>query len=64
LLLDDENKTLLPELKKETDLIFKHTQILNHYSEIDSIADYDEKPKKLIKKIRLTQIDRLLQKFL
>lgn len=64
LLLDDENKTLLPELKKETDLIFKHTEILNHYSELDSIADYDEKPKKLIKKIRLTQIDRLLKKFL
>lgn len=64
LLLDDENKTLLPELKKETDIIFEHTQILNHYSEIERITDYDEKPKKLIKKIRLTQIDRLLKKFL
>ncbi|XPF92774.1 CDP-diacylglycerol--serine O-phosphatidyltransferase [Colwellia sp. RE-S-Sl-9] len=64
LFLDDENKTLMLDLKKETELIFEHTQILNHYSELDQIADYAKKPKKLIKKIRLTQIHRLLKKFL
>lgn len=64
LFLDDENQTLMPDLKKETELIFEHTQILNHYSELDQIVDYAEKPKKLIKKIRLTQIHRLLKKFL
>jgi len=64
LLLDDKNKTLLPLLHQETDIIFNHTQILKHYSEVDRISDYHDKPKKLIKKIRITQIDRLLKKFL
>lgn len=64
LVLDDIDKTLLPDLKKETDLIFEHTHIIKHYRELDTIADYADKPKKLIKKIRLTQIDRLLKRFL
>jgi CDP-diacylglycerol--serine O-phosphatidyltransferase len=64
LVLDDIDKTLLPDLNKETELIFKHTHIIKNYRELDTIADYAEKPKKLIKKIRLTQIDRLLNRFL
>lgn len=64
LMLDDVDKTLMPDLIKETGLIFKHTQIVSHYKELDTVADYAVKPKKLIKKIRLTQIDRLLKRFL
>lgn len=64
LLLDDPNKTLMPMLKKEIDIIFNHTQVISHYSEIDTVKDYETKPRKLIKKIRMTQIDRLLRRFL
>jgi len=64
LILDDVDKTLLPDLKKETDIIFANTEVLTHYDQLDTVADYAVKPKKLIKKIRLTQIDRLLKRFL
>lgn len=64
LVLDDINQTLMPDLKKETDIIFNHTHLINHYKELDTISDYADKPKKLIKKIRLTQIDKVLKRFL
>jgi len=64
LFLDDEHKTLLPQFNKEAAIIFEHTHRLNHYSKLEQIADYAEKPRKLIKKIRITQIDRLLKRFL
>jgi CDP-diacylglycerol--serine O-phosphatidyltransferase len=64
LLLDDPNKALMPMLEKEIDIIFQHTKIVTHYREIDAVKDYDAKPRKLIKKIRMTQVDRLLKRFL
>ena len=64
LLLHDPHKTLLPTLNKETDIIFEHTRVVSHYSDIETANDYDVKPRKLIKKIRMTQVDRLLKRFL
>lgn len=64
LLLDDPSGVLKPKVAEEVEAIFKHTQKLNHYSEIESIADYPEKPQKLLKKIKITQIDRVLKRLL
>lgn len=64
LLLDDPDKTLMPILDKEISVIFQHTHKLNHFSKLDKVSNYADKPKKLIKKIQLTQIDRLLKRFL
>jgi len=64
MLLDDPNKTLMPLVEKEKNIIFKNTRVVNHFSEIESVNDYGTKPRKLIKKIRMTQIDRVLKRFL
>jgi len=64
LLLDDPSKAFMVKVIPELDAIMAHTKQVNHYNELESVIDYPEKPKKLLKKIRLTQIDRVLKRFL
>jgi CDP-diacylglycerol--serine O-phosphatidyltransferase len=44
--------------------ILVNTTKVRHYSDIESVDDYPEKPQKLLKKIRVAQIDRVLKRFL
>jgi len=64
LLIDDVEKKLLPTLTKELAEINQHTQLIESHSQIESPEQYPEKPKKLLKKLRIAQIDRLLKRFL
>jgi len=64
LLIDDVEKNLLPTLTKELAEINQHTQLIESHSQIESPEQYPEKPKKLLKKLRIAQIDRLLKRFL
>lgn len=64
LLLDDPSQGLMPKVSVELVNIMKYAKPITHYSEIEGISDYPDKPKKLLKKIRLTQIDRILKRFL
>jgi CDP-diacylglycerol--serine O-phosphatidyltransferase len=64
LLLDDPAKGLMDKVAPELIAIMQHTKQVNHYDELDAVGNYPEKPKKLLKKIRLTQIDRVLKRFL
>ncbi|GAA0823209.1 CDP-diacylglycerol--serine O-phosphatidyltransferase [Colwellia asteriadis] len=64
LLIDDKQQFLLQKTNDELAGILVHTQRINSFEEIESVADYPEKPQKLLKKIRLTQIDRILKRFL
>ena len=64
LLLDDPSQGLMPKVSAELIHIMEYAKPINHYSEIESVSDYPNKPKKLLKKIRITQIDRLLKRFL
>lgn len=64
LLLNDPEQSLMPILNKEIDTIFEHTRVIKHFSDIETVKDYGVKPRKLIKKIRMTQVDRLLKRFL
>ncbi len=64
LLLDDPSKSLMDKVAPELIAIMQHTKQVNHYDELDSVNDYPEKPQKLLKKIRFTQIDRILKRFL
>lgn len=64
LLLDDQQGALLPALEQELAVVNQHTQSIRHYSELESRADYPEKPRKLLQKIRVTQIDRILKRLL
>ncbi len=64
LLVDDPQGHLLALLAQEKEVIFKNTRKVSHYGQLPSIKNYPEKPRKLLKKIQLTQIDRILKRFL
>jgi CDP-diacylglycerol--serine O-phosphatidyltransferase len=64
LIIDDIKQTLLPTLTEELVQINQHTQLITSYLQLESVVDYPEKPKKLLKKLRMAQIDRLLKRFL
>ena len=64
LLLDDVGKNFLKTTNDELLGILVNTNRIQHFSEIESVSDYPEKPKKLLKKIRVAQIDRVLKRFL
>ena len=64
LLLDDPKQQLMPAFEEEWQGVIKNTQLINHYRDIDSINSYPEKPRQLLKKLRVVQIDRLLKRFL
>ena len=64
LLLDDPSYSLMTDVALELTDIMAHTDKVFHFSKLDSISDYPIKPKKLLNKIRLAQIDRILKRFL
>jgi len=64
LLLDDAEQLLAPQVDEEVALILAHTKVVKHFNELEHIENYPEKPQKLLRKIQLTQIDRLLKRFL
>ena len=70
--LDLENAILIHDPKhqlgamreKELSLIRKHTTIVKHYRDLQSIADYPIKVRKLIRRLRRIRIDRLISRIL
>jgi CDP-diacylglycerol--serine O-phosphatidyltransferase len=64
LLLDDPSHGLMAKVNPEVDAIMENTHKISHFSEIDTLNDYPIKPKKLLNKIRFSQIDRILKRFL
>ena len=64
LLLDDPKGLLMPTFEQEWAGLLKNTQLISHYNEIDSMKTYPEKPRNLLKRLRMVQIDRLLKRFL
>ena len=64
LLLDDPSRELMTKVNPEINHIMEHTRKINHFNEIENLNDYPIKPKKLLNKIRFSQIDRILKRFL
>ena len=64
LVVDDANRQFLEKTNEELEGILHNTTKVLHYSDIDSVDDYPEKPQKLLKKIRVAQIDRVLKRLL
>jgi len=64
LLLDDPNQHLMPIFNDEWAGIIKNTSRVKSIEQIEQIKDYPEKPRNLLKKLRMVQVDRLLQRFL
>lgn len=64
LLIDDKAQLLQAKFADEYESICQHAQRIYCHSAIDEVADYPEKPQKLLKKLKMVQIDRILKRFL
>ncbi|MFV0264367.1 MAG: CDP-diacylglycerol--serine O-phosphatidyltransferase [Kluyvera sp.] len=63
-LIHDPKKQLASMRQKELDLIRQHTTVVNHFRDLQSIADYPVKVRKLIRRLRRIRIDRLISRIL
>ena len=64
ILLDDAKGQLADKFNAEFQRITEHSKVIYNTSDIESVHNYPDKPRKLLKKLRMTQIDRLLKRFL
>jgi len=64
ILIHDPKQQLAEARDKELELIRKHTTVVNHYRDLQSIADYPVKVRKLIRRLRRIRIDRLISRIL
>lgn len=64
ILLDDPQGVLRNKFAQEFKRITAHTTVISNPAQIEGINSYPDKPRKLLKKIKMTQIDRLLKRFL
>ena len=64
ILLDDEKGQLTDKFNAEFKRITEHTKVIHNIADIESVHNYPDKPRKLLKRLRMTQIDRLLKRFL
>ncbi len=64
ILIHDPNHELATSRERELELIRTHTTVVQHYRELQSIADYPVKVRKLIRRLRRIRIDRLISRIL
>lgn len=63
-LIHDPHHQLLDQSEHELALIRQHTTIVQHFHDLESIADYPLKVRKLIRRLRRIRIDRLISRIL
>ena len=63
-LIHDPKHELTEQRDKELELIRQHTTVVKHYRDLQSIADYPVKVRKLIRRLRRIRIDRLISRIL
>jgi len=64
LLIEDNSQLLMPDFRKEFAVICKQSEKLAHYSQLDTLGDYPIKPRKILRRLKISQIDRVLKRFL
>lgn len=64
LLIHDPQRVLQNQREHELSLIRTHTHVVQHFSELQSIADYPVKVRKLIRRLRRIRVDRLISRIL
>ncbi|MGK0706299.1 CDP-diacylglycerol--serine O-phosphatidyltransferase [Yokenella regensburgei] len=64
ILIHDPKHKLASVRQHELELIRKHTTVVNHYRDLQSIADYPVKVRKLIRRLRRIRIDKLISRIL
>ncbi len=63
-LIHDPHQQLADQRQHELMLIRQHTTVVKHFRELESIADYPAKVRKLIRRLRRIRIDRLISRIL
>ena len=61
LLIDDPKQQLKPILDKELDQILTNTKLITDPSQIQDVAEYPEKVKKLLVRLRRTKADKIIK---
>lgn len=64
ILIHDPKQELAVQRGHELDLIRTHTTVVQHYRDLQSISEYPEKMRKLIRRLRRIRIDRLISRIL
>ncbi|MEW7311958.1 CDP-diacylglycerol--serine O-phosphatidyltransferase [Buttiauxella gaviniae] len=64
ILIHDPKQELTAQRDHELDLIRTHTTVVKHYRDLQSIAEYPIKVRKLIRRLRRIRIDRLISRIL
>jgi CDP-diacylglycerol--serine O-phosphatidyltransferase len=64
ILIHDPQHQLGEMREKELHLIRQHTTVVKHYRDLQSIAEYPVKVRKLIRRLRRIRIDRLISRIL
>ncbi|SLM64312.1 MULTISPECIES: CDP-diacylglycerol--serine O-phosphatidyltransferase [Dickeya] len=64
ILIHDPEQKLQLQRQQELDCIRTHTQVISHYEQLQSIAQYPVKVRKLIRRLRRIRIDRLISRIL
>ncbi len=64
ILIHDSQHQLAAKREHELELIRTHTTVVKHYRDLQSIADYPVKVRKLIRRLRRIRIDRLISRIL
>ena len=64
ILIHDPQHALAAKRDRELELIRTHTTVVRHYRDLQSIADYPVKVRKLIRRLRRIRIDRLISRIL
>jgi CDP-diacylglycerol--serine O-phosphatidyltransferase len=63
-LIHDPKQQLAAQRDRELELIRTHTTVVNHYRDLQSIAEYPVKVRKLIRRLRRIRIDKLISRIL
>lgn len=63
-LIHDPLQQLTEQRERELTLIRTHTSVVQHFRDLDSIADYPVKVRKLIRRLRRIRIDKLISRIL
>ncbi|AFP85574.1 phosphatidylserine/phosphatidylglycerophosphate/cardiolipin synthase [secondary endosymbiont of Heteropsylla cubana] len=64
LLIHDPNQDLLLQREQELKHIRTYTKVIQHFTELEKIADYPVKVRKLIRRLRRIRVDRLINHLL
>ncbi|MBJ7553653.1 CDP-diacylglycerol--serine O-phosphatidyltransferase [Marinomonas spartinae] len=64
LLIQDPKQLLEDKFTAEFDNIFKHTEQIRSYKQLETVGQYPEKVQKLIRRVLRTRADRLLKRIL